>query len=116
MQEQVMDHEEIEWQFEAVELALVENWLEKHPSATGVAVVPATASELSDVYYDTEDWRFYRAGYALRIRRDGESTEATMKALVPPEGGLRRRREISEPLEGVETLKGIGGPVGKRAR
>src|SRR5918999_3346543 len=54
MQEQVLDHEEIEWQLEAIELALVENWLEEHPSAAGVAIVPATASELSDVYYDTE--------------------------------------------------------------
>jgi triphosphatase len=116
MQEQVMDHEEIEWQLEAVELALVENWLKEHPSAAGVDIVPATASELSDVYYDTEDWRLYRAGYALRIRRDGQSAEATMKALVPPEGGLRRRREISEPLESVETLKGIRGPVGDRLR
>ena len=116
MQEQVMDHEEIEWQFEAVELALVENWLEKHPSATGVAVVPGGASELSDVYYDTEDWRFYRTGYALRVRQDGESAEATMKALAPSEGGLRRRREISEPIKGVETPKGIPGPVGERVR
>jgi CHAD domain-containing protein len=116
MQEQVLDHEEIEWQLEAVDLELVENWLEEHPSAAGLAVVRGRASELADVYYDTEDWRFFRAGYALRVRRDGESAEATMKARVPAEGGLRRRREISEPLEGVETLKGIPGPVGERAR
>jgi triphosphatase len=116
MQEQVLDHEEIEWQLEAVDLELVENWLKEHPSAAGLAVVPGRASELADVYYDTQDWRFFRAGYALRVRRDGESAEATMKARVPAEGGLRRRREISEPLEGVETLKGIPGPVGERAR
>ncbi|HZB07929.1 MAG TPA: CHAD domain-containing protein [Rubrobacter sp.] len=112
-----MDHEEIEWQLEAVELALVENWLKEHPSAAGVDIVPATASELSDVYYDTQDWRLYRAGYALRVRNtDGQSAEATMKALVPAEGGLRRRREISEPIESVETLKVIPGPVGERVR
>jgi hypothetical protein len=56
MQEQVVDHEEIEWQLEVVELGLVENWLKEHSSASGVAVVPEPASELSDVYYDTEDW------------------------------------------------------------
>jgi triphosphatase len=39
-----------------------------------------------------------------------------MKALVPARDGLRRRREISEPLPGVETLKGIPGPVGDRVR
>jgi CHAD domain-containing protein len=112
-----LDHEEIEWQLEAVELALVENWLKEHPSAAGVDIVPATASELSDVYYDTQDWRLYRAGYALRVRNtDGQSAEATMKALVPAEGGLRRRREISEPIESVETLKVIPGPVGERVR
>ena len=112
MQQQVLDHEEIEWQLEAVDLALVENWLEKHPSGAGLAVVPATGSELTDVYYDTEDWRFYRAGYAMRVRNtDDQSAEATMKALAPAEGGLRRRREISEPIEGAKTLKGIPGSV-----
>jgi inorganic triphosphatase YgiF len=79
-----MDHEEREWQLEVVELALVENWLEEHPSAAGLAIDPATASELSDVYYDTQAWRFYRAGYKLRVRQDGQSARATMKALVPP--------------------------------
>jgi triphosphatase len=116
MQQQVLDHEEIEWQLEAVDLAPVENWLKEHPSGAGLVVVPGWARELSDLYYDTEDWRFYRAGYALRVRQDGESAEATMKALAPSEGCLRRRREISEPLEGIKTLKGISGPVGERAR
>jgi triphosphatase len=117
MQEQVLDHEEIEWQLEAVDLELVDNWLKEHPSGAGVAVVRGRASELSDVYYDTDDWRFFRAGYAVRVRNtDGEKAEATMKARVPAEGGLRRRREISEPLEGIETLKGIPGPVGDRVR
>jgi triphosphatase len=112
-----MDHEEIEWQLDADELELVDNWLKEHPSAAGVAIVPGWASELSDVYHDTEDWRLYRAGYAMRVRNtDGESAEATMKALVPSEGGLRRRREISQPIEGVGTLKGVPGPVGDRVR
>jgi triphosphatase len=112
-----MDHEELEWQFEAVELALVENWLEEHPTAAGVAVVPEPERELRDVYYDTEDWRLYRAGYKLRVRNtDGQSAQATMKSLAPPEDGLRRRREISEPMEGIKTPKGISGPVGDRVR
>jgi triphosphatase len=117
MQEQVLDHEEIEWQLEAVDLVLVDNWLQEHPSAAGLAVVPATARELSDVYLDTDDWRLYRAGYVLRLRNtDGQSAQATMKARVHAEGGLRRRREISEPIESVETLKGTSGPVGERVR
>jgi triphosphatase len=117
MQEQVVDHEEIEWQLEAVHLALVDNWLKEHPSAAEVAVVPGGARELNDVYYDTEDWRFYRAGYALRVRNtDGESAQATMKALAPAEGGLRRRREISQPIDGIKSPKGVSGPVGERVR
>jgi CHAD domain-containing protein len=117
MQEQVVDHEEIEWQLEAVDLALVDNWLREHPSAAEVAVVPGGARELRDVYYDTEDWRFYRAGYRMRVRNtDGESAQATMKALASAEGALRRRREISEPIDGIKTPKGISGPVGDRVR
>jgi CHAD domain-containing protein len=116
MKEQVVDHEEIEWQLEAVDLVLVDNWLKEHSSGAGVAIVPGSASELADVYYDTQDWRLYRADYALRIRRDNERAEATMKSLAPAEDGLRRRREISEPIGSVKTLKGISGPVGERVR
>ena len=41
-----------------------------------------------------------------------------MKSLTPAEGSLRRRREISEPLEDDKpaTLKGAGGPVGGRSK
>jgi CHAD domain-containing protein len=117
MQKQLLDHQEIEWQFEAAELESVESWLEEHASASGLAVVPGATKELTDTYYDAEDWRLYRAGYALRVRRDSESAEATMKSLAPAEGALRRRREISEPLKGgVETLQGIPGPVGESLR
>src|ERR687895_1011031 len=117
MQEaRVVDHEEIEWQLEAVDLVLVDNWLKEHSSGAGVAIVPGSASELADVYYDTQECRLYRADYALRIRRDNERAEATMKSLAPAEDGLRRRREISEPIGSVKTLKGISGPVGERVR
>jgi triphosphatase len=117
MQNQKVDHQEIEWQFEAADLELVESWLVEHPSACGLAVVPGATKDLTDTYYDTGDWRLYRAGYALRVRRDGEGEEATMKSLAPAEGALRRRREISEPLEGgIETPKGAPGPVGERVR
>jgi triphosphatase len=117
MQEQTMDHQEIEWQLEASDLDTVENWLEEHPSASGLDVVPGATKELTDTYYDTEDWRLYRAGYALRLRKDGESAETTIKALASAEVDLRRRREISELLEGgIETPKGAPGPVGERVR
>src|SRR3712207_1313663 len=119
MQKQILDHQEIEWQFDAPDPGSVNGWLEKQSSAFGLAVVPAETKQLVDTYYDTEDWRFYRAGYALRVRRGGQSVEATMKSLAPPEdGGLKRRREISEPLRsgGLKPLTTARGPVGERLR
>jgi triphosphatase len=118
MQEGPSDHLEVEWQFDADDLGAVEGWLAKNRSAFGITASPVSARKLSDTYYDTEDWRFYRAGYVLRVRRTGERAEATMKALSPPEDGVRRRREISEPLEGgdVQALRRARGPVGERLR
>ena len=113
-----MDHLEVEWQFDADDLDAVEGWLGEDRSGSGLIVSPVSTKELKDTYYDTEDWRLYRAGYALRVRRDGKSVEATMKALVPAEEGVRRRREISEPLRsgGMKTLRRARGPVGERLR
>jgi CHAD domain-containing protein len=119
MQKRILDHQEIEWQFDAPDLGSVNGWLEGQSSAFGLAVVPAETKQLVDTYYDTQDWRFYRAGYALRVRRDGRRVEATMKSLAPPEdGGLKRRREISEPLRsgGLKPLTTARGPVGERLR
>src|SRR5215203_145993 len=113
------DHQEIEWQFEAEDLEPVEGWLHRHSSgSSGLTVAPGSTLEITDSYYDTEDWRFYRAGYALRVRDTDGHVEATMKSLDSAEGGLRNRREISEPLEDDRpaTLEKAGGPVGGRAQ
>ena len=118
MRKWIPDHQEIEWQFDA-DVGSVEGWLEETPSVSGLRVVPGETKELTDTYYDTEDWRFYRAGYALRVRRDGKNVEATMKALAPHEdGGLKKRREISEPLRsgGARALATARGPVGDSLR
>jgi inorganic triphosphatase YgiF len=90
------DHVEVEWQLEATDLGLAESWLKKLFPASDLAEKPNSTKELLNAYYDTEDWRFYRAGYSLRVRRDGESAEATMKALTPAEGALRQRLEGTE--------------------
>ncbi len=113
------DHQEIEWQFDAGELESVEGWLgQQYSGSSGLIVAPESTLEITDTYYDTDDWRFYRAGYALRVRNTDGEVEATMKSLTPAEGGLRRRREISEPLEDDKpaTLKEAGGLVGGRSR
>jgi triphosphatase len=113
------DHQEMEWQFDAGDLESVEGWLDQHNSgSSGLLIAPESTIEITDTYYDTDDWRFYRAGYALRIRNTDGAVEATMKSLTPAEGSLRRRREISEPLsdDRPSTLKEAGGSVGGRTR
>src|SRR5215204_5062189 len=113
------DHQEIEWQFDASELEPVEGWLDQHNSGSpGLLIAPESTLEITDTYYDTEDWRFYRAGYALRVRNTDGAVEATMKSLTPAEGSLRMRREISEPLsdDNPATLRKASGPVGGRSR
>ena len=113
-----MDSQEIEWHFDTEDLGRVEGWLGEGLAGSGLVVGPGSAEDLVDGYYDTEDWRLYRAGYALRIRQKGGWAEATMKSLAPSEGGLRRRREISEPLKDAKigTLRAARGPVTERLR
>ena len=113
-----VDHQEIEWQFDAADLEPVEAWLKQHSSNSGLVVEPESDERVADTYYDSEDWRFYRAGYALRVRNVGGVAEATMKSISPADGNVRRRREISEPLtdDKPSTLNGAKGPVGGRAR
>src|SRR5918995_4088898 len=111
------DNREIEWQFDAGELESVEGWLGQHDSgSSGLLIAPQSTVEITDTYYDTDDWRFYRAGYALRVRNTDGAVESTMKSLTPAEGSLRRRREISEPLsdDRRSTLREAPGPVGGR--
>src|SRR5215208_132553 len=85
------DHQEMEWQFDAEDLESVESWLNGLSSgSSGLVVAPESTVEITDTYYDSDDWRFYRAGYALRVRKPDGEVEATMKSLTPAEGSLRR--------------------------
>src|SRR5919199_3553759 len=99
------DHHEVEWQFDGADLGSVEDWLGEGHEDLGIFVEPGEEKELTDVYYDTADWRLYRAGYALRIRSlNPRRSEATIKCLVSAASGdnARRRHEISEPLRGED--------------
>ncbi len=114
-----LDHLEVEWQFDAPDLRSVEGWLSQYSSGSGLVVAPDSTEAITDTYYDTEGWHFYRAGFALRVRKTGgDEIESTMKSLSPAEGALRRRREISEPLKDDKpaTLRKAPGPVGERSR
>jgi len=121
------DAREIEWQFDTLDLRPVLRWLDKRDAcsaAQGVDVVAnGTGVTQVDRYFETEQWRFHRAGYSLHVRRVGRRRggEATLKGLdvaAAEAPGLRSRREVSESLEAadVTTLLRATGPVGERVR
>jgi triphosphatase len=119
-----MDPHEIEWQFDAVDLRPVVRWLDQQDETGGVRIAPAANANHVDLYLDTNDRRFHRAGYALRIRRATRSrrgAEATLKSLdpAPADGsGLRDRRELAEVIEesSAASLAAAPGVVGERVR
>jgi triphosphatase len=117
------DHQEVEWQFDGADLERVEGWLGEGHQGLGIFAEAGEEKELTDTYYDTADWKLYRAGYALRIR--GQSPrrfEATIKSLASAARGddARRRHEISETLRGEEPdpllRKKRLGPVGEHLK
>jgi CHAD domain-containing protein len=120
------DAREVEWQFDAVDLRPVVRWLEAPDDAGGPEFTAAAGGSVTqvDVYLDTDDRRFQRAGYALRVRRVGRArigSEATLKGLdaSPADGnGPRIRREVSQTLEQADPLSvaTVSGPVGERVR
>ncbi|HJP65617.1 MAG TPA: CYTH domain-containing protein, partial [Actinomycetota bacterium] len=110
---------EVEWQFDALDLRPVERWLATWPGeASGLTIGPGTTRQILDVYADTADWRMYRAGYSLRLRRAGGRWQATLKSLEPAGEGPRRRTEVTEPVDGGDpvAVAGSPGPVGRRLR
>jgi triphosphatase len=113
---------EQEWQFAAAELESARAWLALPPaerSGWRLAVKPTL--ELTDTYYDTADWAIFRAGFALRLRREREGarehTEITLKSLTAPRDGLARRTEISQRFDDADMnavlarVDGIGGRI-----
>ena len=95
--------EEIEWQFDAPNLGEVERFVEsKLGEGADLSLGPALDVDLLDVYFDSEDLRFLRAGFAFRARlreADAASIQLTLKSLTPPKGNLARRREIEQTIE-----------------
>jgi inorganic triphosphatase YgiF len=108
-------HKEREWQFEADDLEAVHAWLMTQPFGPAITVVAGSESVLEDTYLDTADWCIFQAGYALRIRRQGQRTEATVKSLKGGDQALRTREEITEQLPDDSSgfPAGSSGPVGR---
>lgn len=116
--------QEIEWQFDIDDLDAVESWLRERAQAGDLQLRFDAPKEHVDRYYDTPDWRLFRAGYVLRVRQvEGEPAEATLKSLGTRKDGLRRRHEINEPLglkrasgDPVQSVIRARGPVGRRLK
>jgi triphosphatase len=109
---------EVEWQLTAPDLGVVRRWLDQHPRLDRLSIEPLPARQLHDTYLDTEDWRLFRAGFALRVREEAGRLEASLKELHSAREDVADRREITEPLSqsGVKALAYATGPVGGRVR
>ncbi|MGH8181550.1 MAG: CHAD domain-containing protein [Steroidobacteraceae bacterium] len=109
---------EVEWQLTAPDLGAVRRWLERHTSLDALRIEPLPTQQLHDKYLDTDDWRVFRAGFALRLRGKEGHTDATLKGLRSAREDVADRREITEPLPtgGVKALARATGPVGSRVR
>jgi len=112
------DQREIEWQLAARDLGLVRQWLSDHSAFGAFTIEPRPARTIYDTYLDTDDWRFHRAGLALRLRDVPGQAEATLKDLAPGTDGLRVRREINQSLPAAEqiSLASSNGPVSARVQ
>ena len=116
---------EHEWQFDALDLHQVLSRLDDPGAWAGngaLRISRAGSASQVDVYLDTADRRFHRAGYSLRVRRVNRRVraEATLKSLdsAGGAGAMRNRQEISQEVGQADPklLAGEGGPVGERVR
>ncbi|MFN3705378.1 MAG: CHAD domain-containing protein [Thermoflexales bacterium] len=113
---------EVEWQFDADSLLDVEEWLHQRAEQGELQLNFLPLVKHCDHYLDTPDWRFYRAGYVLRVRQNehDETIMVTLKSFGTRKGGLRVREELSEMLAATnnhalpQRLIASNGQVGQR--
>jgi triphosphatase len=110
------DGREVEWQLASTDLASVRRWLDDHGTVEGLVLEARPTLKIFDTYFDTDDWRIHRAGFALRIRSEDGKSEATLKSLRSNSAEMADRRELSETLESTESesMARSTGPVGTR--
>lgn len=113
-----MDRRELEWQLSAPDLPAVRRWLAENRTLDEFQIEARDPVDLHDTYLDTDDWRFHRAGFALRARASSAGAEATLKSLGSARSDAADRREVSEALSDstVESVSATSGDVGKRVR
>ena len=72
--------------------------VESAVKATGMKLLSSDTVEIVDTYIDTDDWFFFRAGLACRIRKKGEGAKLTFKTLQPIRDGVATRSEWEESV------------------
>lgn len=112
------DCREIEWQLASTDLAAVRRWLDQQETIAGLVIAPQSTLQIFDTYFDTHDWRIFRAGYALRVRSEEGRSEATLKSLHTNTGAKAERRELNETINtGAGEWNGQSdGAVGSRVQ
>jgi triphosphatase len=110
------DGREVEWQLACADLGSVRRWLSDHGTIDGLILEPRSTQQIFDTYLDTDDWRIHRAGFALRVRSESGTTEATLKSLHSASTEAADRRELTETLNSSdsEAIRESIGPVGMR--
>jgi triphosphatase len=110
------DGREVEWQLACADLGSVRRWLSDHGTIDGLVLEPRSTQQIFDTYLDTDDWRIHRAGFALRVRSESGTTEATLKSLHSASAEVADRRELTETLNSSdsEAIRELIGPVGIR--
>jgi triphosphatase len=110
------DGREVEWQLACADLGSVRRWLSDHGTIDGLILEPRSTLQIFDTYLDTDDWRIHRAGFALRVRSESGTTEATLKSLHSASTEVADRRELTETLNSSdsEAIRESIGPVGMR--
>jgi CHAD domain-containing protein len=90
--------------------------LREHGTIDGLTLEPRSTQQIFDTYLDTDDWRIHRAGFALRVRSESGTSEATLKSLHSASTEVADRRELTETLSGSdsEAIRELVGPVGAR--
>jgi len=112
------DEREVEWQLAASDLAAVRRWLDEQHTIDGLVLAPQSTLQIFDTYFDTDDWRIFRAGFALRVRSEDGRSQATLKSLHASQDARSDRRELSESIDNnARDWHGqSNGPVGSRVQ
>jgi CHAD domain-containing protein len=125
VEKNMKENPELEWQFSAAHLDKARQWLAAQPSQPSERhLAVRSALQLVDTYYDSTDWMIFRAGFALRLRRQraddspDETSEITLKSLHESRAGFAHRTEISQRVDSadIDAALAKNDGIGERIR